>query len=137
MADHPRDDVSNIFVRNSASSPNPFVGQCWPGESVWIDFLNENAANFWSNQYSYENFKGSSWLVSAWNDMNEPAVFNDIKTIPSTAIHVKTDGTKVNHRDFHNAYGALHQKASFLGLKKRDDDQRRPFVLTRSFFVGS
>ena len=70
--------------------------------------------------------------------MNEPAVFNDIKTIPSTAIHVKNDGTQVNHRDFHNAYGALHQKASFRGLLNREDDERRrPFVLTRSFFVGS
>ena len=69
--------------------------------------------------------------------MNEPSVFNEQKTLPMTAIHMKTDGIQVNHRDFHNAYGALHQKASFNGLLKRDDYERRPFVLTRSFFVGS
>jgi alpha 1,3-glucosidase len=22
---------------------NPFVGNCWPGKSVWVDFLNQNA----------------------------------------------------------------------------------------------
>ena len=49
--------------------------------------------------------------------MNEPAVFNDLKTMPMDAVHVKTDETMVFHRDFHNAYGALHQKATFNGLK--------------------
>ena len=29
------------------------------------------------------------------------------------------------------------QKASYNGLKRRDDYNRRPFVLTRSFFLGS
>ena len=52
-------------------------------------------------------------------------------------IHYKVDGTKVEHRDFHNAYGAMQQRSSFRGLLKRDDFTRRPFVLTRSFFLGS
>ena len=133
------DNVTNIFVRQDRQGVDPFHGPCWPGDSVWIDFLNENAANFWSDLFSFERFKGSDWMISAWNDMNEPAVFSNIKTVPATAVHVKADGTKVNHRDFHNAYGALHQKASFNGLLKRDEngDGRRPFVLTRSFFIGS
>ena len=37
------------------------------------------------------------------------------------AIHVKADGSMYEHRDIHNAYGALHQKSSYNGLLKRDD----------------
>ena len=74
----------------------------------------------------------------AWNDMNEPSVFSEAsKTIPALARHYKADGTVVFHRDFHNAYGALQQRSSFRGILARDDYTLRPFVLTRSFFLGS
>ena len=32
----------NIFVKNDTGRFD-FEGFCWPGNSVWIDFLNENA----------------------------------------------------------------------------------------------
>jgi len=90
-------------------SPQPFYGDCWPGNSTWIDFLNENAQNFWGSFFSFDRFVGSNKYYSFWNDMNEPAVFNvDSHTMSMDAIHVKSDGTTVAHRDFHNAYGALH-----------------------------
>jgi alpha 1,3-glucosidase len=77
-------------------------------------------------------------MYSFWNDMNEPAVFStDTHTMIPDAVHVKADGTQVTHREFHNAYGGLHQRSSFRGLLKRDSNTRRPFVLTRSFFLGS
>ena len=70
--------------------------------------------------------------------MNEPSVFStSSKTLPMDTIHYKVDGTKVEHRDFHNAYGAMQQRSSFRGLLKSDDFTRRPFVWTRSFFLGS
>jgi len=70
--------------------------------------------------------------------MNEPSVFSTPeKTLPGLARHYKADGRVINHRDFHNAYGAIQQRSSFYGLLERDDYTRRPFVLTRSFFVGS
>ena len=70
--------------------------------------------------------------------MNEPSVFSgNTMTLPLDALHYKVDGTKVEHRNVHNAYGALQQKASFKGLLMRDNYSRRPFVLTRSFFIGS
>jgi alpha-glucosidase (family GH31 glycosyl hydrolase) len=34
-------DIENIFIRNKDG--NTYVGNCWPGQSVWVDFLNENA----------------------------------------------------------------------------------------------
>lgn len=57
--------------------------------------------------------------------------------MPMDAVHVKADGTKRTHREVHNAYGALHQRSSYRGLLKRDNNTQRPFVLTRSFFLGS
>ena len=58
--------------------------------------------------FSYEKFKGSNYMYSAWNDMNEPAVFSTpTKTMPLSTIHVKSDGSMYEYRDVHNAYGAL------------------------------
>ena len=131
-------NVSNIFIRANTSTVDPFFGGCWPGTSTWVDFLNENAQQFWAGLYSTEKFLGSNWMYSAWNDMNEPSVFTtSTKTMPLDAIHVKADGTMYQHRDVHNAYGGLQQRSSYKGLLARDGYNRRPFVLTRSFFLGS
>ena len=35
-------DVKNIFIKES-SGESDFHGVCWPGNSVWIDYFNENA----------------------------------------------------------------------------------------------
>ena len=70
-----------------------FEGTCWPGQSVWIDFLNKNAQDYWAGLYDYNKFKGSSSIYHAWNDMNEPSVFSeDSKTIPTNAKHVRANG---------------------------------------------
>jgi len=74
---------------------------------VWIDFLNKNAQEYWSGLYDYGKFKGSTSIYHAWNDMNEPSVFSEVsKTIPTNAKHVRTSGEQVEHREFHNAFGA-------------------------------
>lgn len=105
---------------------------------MWIDFLNKNAQEYWSGLYDYGKFKGSTSIYHAWNDMNEPSVFSEVsKTIPTNAKHVRTSGEQVEHREFHNAFGATQQMASYKGLTDRDSASLRPFVLTRSFFLGS
>ncbi len=56
----------------------------------------------------YSNFKGSNYLYGIWNDMNEPSVFStQSKTMILNALHYKADGRSFEHRDLHNAYGAL------------------------------
>jgi len=70
--------------------------------------------------------------------MNEPSVFStSTHTMPMDMMHWRANGKGFEHRDIHNAYGALHQRSSYRGLLSRDNHQRRPFVLTRSFFLGS
>ena len=57
--------------------------------------------------------------------------------MPKYLIHVMSDAKLVMHRNVHNAYGLMMSKATYDGLLKRDEGQQRPFVLTRSVFLGS
>jgi alpha-glucosidase (family GH31 glycosyl hydrolase) len=41
------------------------------------------------------------------------------------------------HRDVHNTYGHMMAKATYEGLIERDQGELRPFVLSRSVFLGS
>jgi alpha 1,3-glucosidase len=68
--------------------------------------------------------------------MNEPSVFNGPeismqKDLKNLAGH--------EHREWHNLYGMLLQRATVEGLIKRNKpiEDVRPFVLSRSFFAGA
>ena len=37
--------ANNIFVKRS--NGDMFVAPCWPGNSVWVDFVNPNGREFW------------------------------------------------------------------------------------------
>lgn len=89
------------------------LGSCWPGNSVWLDYLNPEVRQYYADLYSYENFvKTTPTLAGIWNDMNEPAVFtadNDYvneKTVPFDSVHFGN----VQHKDIHNMYGFLQVK---------------------------
>ena len=130
-------NYTSIFVKK-AKNNKPFEGICWPWLSVWIDFLNENGQKYWESLFSYEKFPHQSSIYNFWNDMNEPSVFSTLaRTIPMSSLHYKIDGRAVEHRDIHNAYGALQQRSSWRGMFAREQGKMRPFVLTRSFFMGS
>ncbi|KAJ8946579.1 hypothetical protein NQ314_008861 [Rhamnusium bicolor] len=113
-----------------------FQGECWPGMSSYMDFLNPEASDYYSSLYGYDKFnKTTETLAGIWNDMNEPSVFDDSleKTLPFETLHYGG----VPHRDIHNIYGFLHTRATHKGLLQRDKNTKRPFILTRSFFAGS
>lgn len=79
---------------------------CWPGKSSWIDFLNPAARDYYASWYSYEKFNGSTpVLAGIWNDMNEPAVFDESleKTAPVESVHFGN----ISHGNIHNIYGLL------------------------------
>lgn len=114
---------------------NEYTGECWPGLSTWVDFLNPHARMWWETLYDYKIYKGSTLTLQIWNDMNEPSVFNiPDGTIPRDTLHYND----IENREVHNIYGHLMISATHGGLMKRnDDDDDRPFILTRSFFAGS
>jgi alpha-glucosidase (family GH31 glycosyl hydrolase) len=91
-------NIKNIFIRGPDALTN-FEGECWPGKSVWIDYLNTNAQEFWGSLYLRSNFLGSNYLYGTWNDMDEPSVFNpnipNSNTMPMNNNHIQADGTIV------------------------------------------
>jgi len=133
----------SLFVKNSDG--DAFVGKCWPGDSVYLDFMNEETRESWASQYAYDKYKQSTPNLWAWNDMNEPSVFeykgnqmplDNTQTVKSIAEPEKE--FQVEHREVHNIYGYGQHKATYAGLLKRNQCQNiRPHVLTRSFYAGS
>ena len=66
--------------------------------------------------------------------MNEMSVFNG----PEVTMQKTTTNLQgVEHRDWHNIYGMLFQRATAEGLVLRSGGKDRPFVLSRSFYAGS
>jgi mannosyl-oligosaccharide alpha-1,3-glucosidase len=105
--------IRGVFIRDS-DGISDFEGECWPKESVWVDFLNENSQKYWQSLYSYDKFIGTNKLFGYWIDMNEPSVFSeDELTMPKKAVHLTKDNVRYDHKDLHNAYGILMAKASY------------------------
>jgi alpha-glucosidase len=69
--------------------------------------------------------------------MNEPSVFGAPDwTMPEDNIHLGSDDLpKDIHQRYHNVYGMLMVKASKEGIQTANPN-KRPFVLTRSNFIG-
>ncbi|CAI9089534.1 OLC1v1024121C2 [Oldenlandia corymbosa var. corymbosa] len=148
-----RGKQADVFIkRNNA----PYEGVVWPGKVYFPDFVNPATGLFWSNEISL--FHKLIPFDGLWIDMNEisnfitspPASslsnFDDppykinnsgtqapiiFKTVPGTATHFS--GT--SEYNVHNLYGFLESKATNQGLAELKG--KRPFVLSRSTFVGS
>lgn len=108
-----------------------FIDQVWPGDCAFPDFTQTKVRKWWAKlqkDFVEQGVKG------IWNDMNEPAVFNKKDTMDNKVIH-QNDGDPGTHRQFHNLYGFLEDKATYQGLKESLENER-PFVLTRAGFAG-
>ncbi|XP_053553897.1 neutral alpha-glucosidase C isoform X2 [Bombina bombina] len=111
-----------------------FEGICWPGTSSYLDFTNPAVRDWYAAQFALDKYKGSTDILFIWNDMNEPSVFMaPEKTMDKHEVHHQG----WEHRDLHNLYGFYQQMSTAEGLTRRSGGQKRPFVLTRSFFAGS
>ncbi|KAK4883487.1 hypothetical protein RN001_006806 [Aquatica leii] len=120
------------YYVKAKDSQTAFEGECWPGLSSYLDFLNPDALEYYSSLYSQYYFNNTN--VHLWNDMNEPAVFNagaDENTMPLSAVHY--GGWE--HRDVHNIYGFYQTVGTKKGMLSSKPDLR-PFILTRSHFAG-
>ena len=114
---------------------NEYHGRVWPGECAFPDFTRAATRDWWSGLYWGMLEAGFDGF---WNDMNEPAVFdNEEKQMPETNAHRADDalGGPGPHARYHNVYGMLMVRATREGVV-RERPARRPFVLTRSNFIG-
>jgi alpha-glucosidase len=123
------------FVKQS-NQTSDFVGDVWPGASVWPDFTRAATRQWWAALYPPYLALG---VDGVWNDMNEPAVFNSGSgwTMPNGNWH-RADaalGGAGTHLQFHNIYGMQMVRASREGFLLARPEQR-PFVLSRANYLG-
>lgn len=108
-----------------------FHGPVWPGRSAFPDFTSGRVRKWWGEKQQSLTDAG---VAGIWNDMNEPSVFNESKTMDLDVLH-DNDGHPGTHRELHNVYGLQMARASYEGL--RDSlSGKRPFVLTRAGYAG-
>jgi alpha-glucosidase len=108
-----------------------YYGDVWPGTSAFPDFTDEKVRNWWGDNHQFYIKLG---IEGIWNDMNEPAVFNETKTMDVDVMH-RNDGEPATHKELHNVYGLLMGKATYEGLLKQLNG-KRPFLLTRAGYAG-
>lgn len=122
------------------SDNQPFIGEVWAGPSTFPDFTRPETRDWWAGLYTPFMARG---VDGVWNDMNEPSVFDTPeKTMPERAWHrggVLDDDCVLPpgpHAMYHNVYALLNTRASYEGIQRARPD-KRPFLLTRSGFLGS
>ena len=121
----------NLFCK----LPNGKVlsGLVWPGQSVFPDFTNPQVRQAWGEKYSFLLDQGVDGI---WHDMNEPTSFvawGDM-TLPLSTCH-DLEGHPGDHRQAHNYYALLMNRATFEGLRRLNPD-RRPWIISRSGYAG-
>lgn len=130
-------EVSETVEREDSAvrdhNGNVYHGHCWPGESIWIDTFSPIAQRVWKG--FFQKFINGVENLHIWNDMNEPSIFSGPETTaPKDLIHYGG----VEERSLHNLYGLTVHEATYDALKEHyADEDKRPFILTRSFFAGS
>lgn len=105
----------------------------WPGWCAFPDFTNSRARAWWGRWYRRLLDLGISGF---WHDMNEPATFAawGDPTLPDATRHV-LEGRGGDHREAHNLYGLLQNRAAFEALQRLQPG-RRPFIVSRSGWAG-
>ena len=136
-----KEGIKQKFFCETASG-KPFVGEVWPGASVFPDFLRKDVRDWWGDLHRFYMDAGVDGI---WNDMNEPAIFGQQKPITDGTnalppdedqmFQQKLDGEKVGHYEVRNLYGATMIEATYEGLRKLQPNHR-PFVLTRAGYAG-
>ncbi|MDE2436455.1 MAG: DUF5110 domain-containing protein [Sphingomonadales bacterium] len=123
------------FLRCSDGSV--YVGEVWPGPSVFPEFGEAETRAWWGALY--RDFAAMG-IAGFWNDMNEPAIFAyPSKTMPANVEHrIDSDDFAprvASHAEMHNVYGMLNTRATAQGLATLQPD-KRPFVMTRATYAG-
>ncbi|UQD51381.1 alpha-glucosidase [Bacillus methanolicus] len=110
---------------------NIYFGDVWPGNSAFPDFTSSKVRKWWGEKHRFYSDLG---IEGIWNDMNEPAVFNETKTMDVKVMH-DNDGDPRTHRELHNIYGLMMGESTYSGMKKQLNG-KRPFLLTRAGYSG-
>ncbi len=114
----------DVFCRTEGG--DTYVGQVWPGNTVFPDFVTEEARAWWGELNAAHVRSG---LAGIWNDMNEPA------TGTISPLGMRFDHGRASHERYRNQYALLMAMGTKAGLLASMPDLRT-FILSRSGFAG-
>ena len=114
----------NVLCRTEGD--DLYIGQVWPGNTAFPDFVTEQARTWWGELNAAHVLSG---LAGIWNDMNEPSTGN------IDAKPMRFDRGKYSHERYHNQYALLMAMGTTAGLLDAMPE-RRTFVLSRAGFAG-
>jgi alpha-glucosidase len=111
----------------------PYIGQVWPGDSVYPDYTNPDARAWWADLTPALTDVG---VEGIWIDMNEPANFMSEHqwTVPNEMVG-DGEGTTMTMAEIHNVYGSAMAWATYDGMVEHHTG-KRPWVLTRAAYAG-
>ncbi|KAM6442830.1 sucrase-isomaltase, intestinal [Liasis olivaceus] len=140
---------------NESDGISPLIGEVWPGTTVFPDFSNPEAVQWWVNECS--NFHKTIHFDGLWIDMNEVSNFlkgsktgcaaNSLNYPPFTpkildgvmyskTLCMDTIQKAGKHYDVHSLYGYFMSIATDKALQTIFRE-KRSFLLSRSTFSGS
>ncbi|XP_054838775.1 sucrase-isomaltase, intestinal [Eublepharis macularius] len=149
-----RGTAKDVWIKDS-NGVDPLVGEVWPGESVFPDFTNPAAVQWWIEEC--RQFHTTIEFDGLWVDMNEVSNFvkgsktgcapNSLNYPPFTpkildgVMYSKTicmDAVQHwgKHYDVHSLYGYSMANATEAALKDIFGN-KRSFLLSRSTFSGA
>jgi len=123
---HVHDEAVERGVLCRTEGGDTYVGQVWPGDTVFPDFVTPEARAWWGG-LNAEHVR--SGLDGIWNDMNEPAT----GVIAPEAM--RFDRGRDAHERWHNSYALLMAMATVDGLREAQPELRT-FVLSRAGSAG-
>ncbi len=121
---------ANGYFIKTIDGPD-FEGPVWPGGTKFPDFSKPEARKWWGALHRVYTEAG---VDGFWNDMNEPAVLDERKTVPEAA-RMCDDGWWSTMDRMHNVYALLEARATVEGVRRLRPGER-VFLLTRAGFPG-
>jgi alpha-glucosidase len=120
------DDGLAKGVFATTESGETYIGQVWPGNTAFPDFVQERTRKWWG-ELNAEHVK--SGLAGIWNDMNEPAT-GDIEP-----YSMRFGAGQFSHERYHNTYALLMAMGTHEGLITAMPELRT-FILSRAGSPG-
>ena len=127
------DELTRLDGCLKTSRGDTYVGKVWPGATVFPDFAKEGVSAAWSRFHSVLIDAG---VAGFWNDMNDPVLKVGDVYDPLAEDLVHSDGSHAEKRNLYANEMAAATVAALTATPRADGLACRPFVLSRSGFVG-